>query len=110
EPISGGRTRIVVTEIPYQINKTSLIERIAELVRDRKIDEIGDLRDESDRQGMSLLVELKRGVDATPVINQLFKLTTLQTAFSVNMLSLVDGEPRVLSLKRTLQLFVQHRQ
>src|SRR6185503_11480356 len=107
EPISGGRTRIVVTEIPYQINKTSLIERIAELVRDRKIDEIGDLRDESDRQGMSL-VELKRGVDATPVINQLFKLTTLQTAFSVNMLSLVDGEPRVLSLKRTLQLFVQH--
>lgn len=110
EPISGGRTRIVVTEIPYQINKSSLVERIAELVRDRKIEEIGDLRDESDRQGMSLLVELKRGVDPTPVINTLFKLTTLQTAFSVNMLALVDGEPRVLSLKRTLQLFVQHRQ
>jgi DNA gyrase subunit A len=110
EPISGGRTRIVITEIPYQVNKTSLIERIAELVRDRKIEEIGDLRDESDRQGMSLLVELKRGVDATPVINTLLRMTTLQSAFSVNMLALVDGEPRVLSLKRALQLFVQHRQ
>lgn len=110
EPLSGGRTRIVVTEIPYQVNKSSLIERIAELVRDRKIEEIGDLRDESDRQGMSMLIELKRGVDATPVINTLLKLTTLQTAFSVNMLAIVDGEPRVLSLKRALQLFVQHRQ
>lgn len=110
EPISGGRTRIVVSEIPYQVNKTSLIERIAELVRDRKIEEIGDLRDESDRQGMSLLIELKRGVDATPVVNALLKLTTLQTAFSINMLALVDGEPRVLSLKKSLQLFVQHRQ
>ncbi|MCC7163304.1 MAG: DNA gyrase subunit A [Anaerolineae bacterium] len=110
EPISGGRTRIVVSEIPYQVNKTTLIERIAELVRDRKIEEIGDLRDESDRQGMSLLIELKRGVDATPVVNALLKLTTLQTAFSLNMLALVDGEPRVLSLKRALQLFVQHRQ
>lgn len=110
EPLSGGRTRIVVTEIPYQVNKSSLIERIAELVRDKKIEEIGDLRDESDRQGMSMLIELKRGVDATPVINSLLKLTTLQTAFSVNMLAIVDGEPRVLSLKRALQLFVQHRQ
>ena len=102
EQISGGRTRIVVTEIPYQVNKSSLIERIAELVRDRKIEEISDLRDESDRQGMSILVELKRGVEPTPVINSLIKLTTLQTAFSVNMLSLVDGEPRVLSIKRIL--------
>ena len=110
EQISGGRTRIVVTEIPYQVNKTTLIERIAELVRDKKIEEIGDLRDESDRQGMSLLVELKRGVDAIPVINSLLKHTALQSAFSVNMLAIVDGEPRVMSLKRALQLFVQHRQ
>ncbi len=110
EPISGGRTRIVVTEIPYQVNKSSLIERIAELVRDKKIEEIGDLRDESDRQGMSMLIELKRGVDATPVVNALLKYTALQTAFSVNMLAIVDGEPRVMSLKRALQLFVQHRQ
>ncbi len=110
EPLSGGRTRIVVTEIPYQVNKSSLIERIAELVRDKKIEEIGDLRDESDRQGMSMLIELKRGVDATPVINSLLKHTALQSAFSVNMLAIVDGEPRVMSLKRALQLFVQHRQ
>lgn len=110
EQISGGRTRIVVTEIPYQVNKSSLIERIAELARDKKIEEIGDLRDESDRQGMSVLIELKRGVEPTAVINSLIKYTTLQTAFSVNMLALVDGEPRVLSLKRVLQLFVQHRQ
>jgi len=110
EPISGGRTRIVVTEIPYQVNKSSLLERIAELVRDKKIEEIGDLRDESDRQGMSVLIELKRGVEPTPVINSLLKYTALQSGFSINMLAIVDGEPRTLSLKRALQLFVQHRQ
>jgi DNA gyrase subunit A len=110
EQAAGGKARIVVTEIPYQVNKSALIERIAELVRDRRVEEIGDLRDESDRQGMSIIVELKRGVEPTPVINQLLKHTALQTAFSVNMLALVDGEPRVLSLKRTLQLYVQHRQ
>ena len=110
EAMSGGRQRIVVSEIPYQVNKSSLIERIAELVRDKKVEEIGDLRDESDRQGMSINIELKRGVEPTPVINALLKYTTLQTAFSVNMLALVEGEPRVLSLKKMLQLFVQHRQ
>lgn len=110
EQISGGRNRIIVSEIPYQINKTSLIERIAELVRDKRIEEIGDLRDESDRQGMSIVIELKRGIETTPVINQLLKHTTLQSGFSINMLALVDGEPRVVSLKRALQLFVQHRQ
>ncbi len=110
EQAAGGRARIVVTEIPYQVNKSALIERIAELVRDRRVEEIGDLRDESDRQGMSIIIELKRSVDPTPVINQLLKYTALQTAFSVNMLALVDGEPRVLSLKRALQLYVQHRQ
>jgi DNA gyrase subunit A len=110
EQISGGRSRIVVTELPYQVNKSALIERIAELVRDRRLEEIGDLRDESDRQGMSVMIELKRGVEPTPVINQLLKHTQLQAAFSVNMLALVDGEPRVLSLKRMLQLYVQHRQ
>jgi len=110
EAMSGGRQRIVVSEIPYQVNKSSLIERIAELVRDKKIEEIADLRDESDRQGMSILIELKRGVEPTPVINALLKYTPLQTAFSLNLLALVDGEPRVLSLKKSLQLFVQHRQ
>src|SRR5919199_1463268 len=110
EQVSGGRSRIVVPDLPYQVNKSALIERIAELVRDRRIEEIGDLRDESDRQGMSIIIELKRGIEPEPVINQLLKHTALQTAFSVNMLALVDGEPRVLSLKRALQLYVQHRQ
>lgn len=109
DQISGGRNRIIISEIPYQINKSSLIERIAELVRDKRIEEIGDLRDESDRQGMRIVIELKRGVETTPVINQLLKHTALQSGFSINMLALVDGEPRVLSLKRALQLFVQHR-
>ncbi len=106
----GGRARIVITELPYQVNKAALIERIADLVRDRRIEDIADLRDESDRQGMSVIVELKRGADPTPVINQLFKYTALQSGFTVNMLALVEGEPRVLSLKKMLQLYVQHRQ
>jgi DNA gyrase subunit A len=110
EEAGGGKTRIIITELPYQVNKASLIERIADLVRDRKIEDIGDLRDESDRQGMSIIVELKRGADPQPVINQLLKYTPLQTGFGINMLALVEGEPRVLSLKRMLQLYVQHRQ
>ncbi len=110
EEAGGGKSRIVITELPYQVNKAGLIERIADLVRDHKIEDIGDLRDESDRQGMSVVVELKRGADAGPVINQLLKYTPLQSGFSVNMLALVEGEPRVLSLKRILQLYVQHRQ
>ena len=110
EEAGGGKARIVITELPYQVNKASLIERIADLVRDHKIEDIGDLRDESDRQGMSIIVELKRGAEPQPVINQLLKYTPLQSGFSINMLALVDGEPRVLSLKRMLQLYVQHRQ
>jgi len=110
EEAGGGKSRIVITELPYQVNKASLIERIAELVRDHKIEDIADLRDESDRQGMSIIVELKRGADPQPVINQLLKYTALQSGFSINMLALVDGEPKVLSLKRMLQLYVQHRQ
>lgn len=110
EEAGGGKARIVISELPYQVNKAALIERIADLVRDHKIEDIGDLRDESDRQGMSIVVELKRGADAKPVVNQLFKYTPLQSGFSINMLALVDGEPRVLSLKRMLQLYIQHRQ
>ncbi|MBI3536876.1 MAG: DNA gyrase subunit A, partial [Chloroflexi bacterium] len=109
EEAGGGKARIVITELPYQVNKASLIERIADLVRDRRIEDIADLRDESDREGMSIIIELKRGADSTPVINQLFKFTPLQSGITINMLSLVDGEPRVLSLKKMLQLFVQHR-
>jgi len=106
----GGKARIVITELPYQVNKAALIERIADLVRDRRIEDISDLRDESDRQGMSVIIELKRGADPKPVINQLFKFTPLQSGMTINMLALVEGEPRVLSLKKMLQLFVQHRQ
>ncbi len=110
EEAGGGKSRIVITELPYQVNKAGLIERIADLVREHRIEDIADLRDESDRQGMSVVIELKRGADPKPVINQLFKYTPLQSGVTVNMLALVDGEPRVLSLKKLLQLFVQHRQ
>ncbi len=110
EEAKGGRFNIIITEIPYQINKTNLIERIAELVREDKIDQISDLRDESDRRGMSIVIELKRGAQPRKVLNQLFKYTPLQSTFGVQMLALVDNEPRLLPLKRALHLFIDHRQ
>ncbi len=110
EEMRAGRYKIVVTEIPYQINKTSLIERIAELARSGKIDSISDLRDESDRRGMSIVIELKRGSQPKKVLNQLYKYTTLQSTFGVQMLALVGNEPKLLSLKRSLQIFIEHRQ
>lgn len=106
----SGRYNIIITEIPYQVNKTTLIERIADLVRTGKIDQISDMRDESDRRGMSIFIELKRGAQPKKVLNQLYKYTTLQTTFGVQMLALVDGEPRTLPLKRSLQIFIEHRQ
>jgi DNA gyrase subunit A len=106
----GNRYQIVITEIPYQVNKTTLIERIAELVREDKIDMISDLRDESDQRGMSIVIELKRGAQPKKVLNQLYKFTMLQSTFGVQMLALVDGEPRLLPLKRALQIFLEHRQ
>jgi DNA gyrase subunit A len=110
EEISRGRTRIVITELPYQTNKTALLERIADLVRDGKIEGIGDLRDESDRTGMRIVVELTRGADPKAVLADLFRYTPLQQTFGMQLLALVDGQPRLLSLKRMLQLFIQHRQ
>jgi DNA gyrase subunit A len=109
EEMSGSRHRIVITEIPYQVNKSTLIERIADLVREDKIDSISDLRDESDRRGMSIVIELKRGAQPKKVLNQLYKYTALQSTFGVQMLALVDGEPRLLPLKKALQLFIEHR-
>lgn len=109
EENGGGRSRIVITEIPYQVNKSALIERIADLVRDSKIEDISDLRDESDRRGMSIVIELKRSAQPQKVLNQLYKFTSLQSTFGVQMLALVGGEPRLLSLKRALQLFLEHR-
>ena len=110
EEMSRGRSRIVVTELPYQTNKVALIERIASLVRDGKLEGITDLRDESDRSGMRMVIELTRNVDPKDVLKDLFKQTPLQQTFGLQSLALVDGEPRTLSLKRMLHLFVQHRQ
>jgi DNA gyrase subunit A len=110
EEMSRERYRIVITELPYQVNKATLIERIADLVREEKIDSISDLRDESDRRGMSVVVELKRAAQPKKVLNQLFKYTALQTTFGVQMLALVEGEPRLLPLKKALQIFIDHRQ
>ncbi|MBN8657845.1 MAG: DNA gyrase subunit A [Anaerolineae bacterium] len=109
EETKAGRYQINITEIPYQVNKSTLIERIAELVREDKIDQISDLRDESDKRGMSIVIELKRSAQPKKVLNQLYKYTALQSTFGVQMLALVDGEPRTLPLKRLLQIFIDHR-
>ncbi len=109
EEMKGNRNQIVITEIPYQVNKTNLIERIADLARTGKLDAVSDLRDESDRRGMSIVIELKRGAQAKQVLNQIYKYTPLQSTFSVHLLALVDGEPRLLSLKRALQIYIEHR-
>ncbi|HNT04785.1 MAG TPA: DNA gyrase subunit A [Anaerolineae bacterium] len=110
EDAGGGKSLIIVTELPYQVGKAALIEKIAELVREKKIDTISDLRDESDRQGMRMVVELKRGAEPRPTLMDLYRYTPMQSTFNANMLALVDGEPRVLSLRRALQLFIEHRQ
>ena len=110
EPIPGkDKTNVVITEIPYQLNKTRLIERIAELVNDRKIEGVANIQDESDRDGMRVVVELKRGEDPEIVTNQLFKLTPLQSTFGVIMLCIVNKQPRVLNLKQTLEYFIEFR-
>ena len=109
EKRKGGREAIIVTEIPYQVNKTSLIETIVGLVRDKKITDISDIRDESDRRGMRLVIEVKRDGNAQVVLNHLFKHTQLQTSFPVNMLAIVDGRPRILSLKEVMKAYVKHR-
>jgi DNA gyrase subunit A len=106
----SGRYRIVITEVPYQLNLTNLIERIAELVREGRLEGISDLRDESDRNGLSIVIELKAGAQPRMVLNRLYKYTPLQSTFAAQMLALVDGEPRLLSLKRSLHLFIEHRQ
>jgi DNA gyrase subunit A len=109
EETSGSRFRIVITEIPYQLNKTTLIERIADLARSGKIAAISDLRDESDRRGMSIIIELKRNAQPRKVLNQLYKFTPLQSTFGTQLLALVNGEPRLLTLKRALQIYIDHR-
>ena len=97
--MAQGKSRIVVTEIPYMVNKARLIEKIAELVHEKRIDGITDIRDESDRTGMRIVIEVRRDVNANVILNQLFKHTQLQESFGVNMLALVGGEPKILSLR-----------
>ncbi len=109
EEIAGHRQRIVVSEIPYQVNKARLVERIADLVKDKKIEGISDLRDESDRNGMRIVIDLKRDANARLIINQLYKNTPLQDTFSINMLALVKNEPKVLNLKQMLELYLDHQ-
>ncbi|MBA4688374.1 MAG: DNA gyrase subunit A [Candidatus Galacturonibacter soehngenii] len=109
EPMQNGKNRIVVTELPYMVNKARLIEKIAELVRDKKIDGITDLRDESDRTGMRICIELRRDVNANVILNQLFKHTQLQDTFGVIMLALVNNEPKVLNLYEMLHYYLLHQ-
>ncbi|MGY8624119.1 DNA gyrase subunit A [Chromobacterium violaceum] len=110
EPIGkGDREAIIVDEIPYQVNKARLLERISELVRDKQIEGISDLRDESDKSGMRVVIELKRGEMPEVVLNHLFKMTQLQDSFGMNMVALVDGQPRLLNLKQILEEFLRHR-
>lgn len=110
EETKSGRFDIIVTELPFQVNKAVLIARIAELVKDKKIDGIADLRDESDRKGMRIVVELKRDGKPQSVLNNLYKYTAMQSVFNVNMVALADGVPHVMTLKRILEEFIRHRQ
>ena len=110
EEMSRGRNRIIVTELPYMTNKSSLIERIAELVRDERLEGVADLRDESDRHGLRIVIELTKTAEPEKVLQDLYKLTPMRSTFGIIMLALVDGEPRLLSLKQALRVYLDHRQ
>ena len=110
EPMANGKNRIVVTELPYLVNKARLIQKIAELVKDKKVDGITEIRDESNRDGMRVCIELRRDANPTVILNLLYKHTQLQDSFGVNMLALVDGEPKVLSLIDILKLYIKHQE
>ncbi|OGT91396.1 MAG: DNA gyrase subunit A [Gammaproteobacteria bacterium RIFOXYA12_FULL_61_12] len=109
EDMDSGKQRIVVTELPYQVNKARLLEKIAELVKEKKVEGITELRDESDKDGMRMVIELRRGESAEVVLNNLYQHTQLQSVFGINMVALVDGRPRTLNLKEMLQYFLRHR-
>ncbi|MFN8384455.1 MAG: DNA gyrase subunit A [Anaerolineales bacterium] len=109
EEMERGKSRIIVTELPYQVNKSSLIERIAELARDGHLEGLSDLRDESDRQGMRIVLEMTKNANPEIILRDLYKRTPMQSTFSINLLALVDGEPRTLTLKQALRVYVEHR-
>ena len=106
---SGDREAIIVTELPFQVNKARLIEKIAELVRDKRIEGISELRDESDKDGMRVVIELRRGEVTDVVLNNLYKQTLMQSVFGINMVALHDGQPKLLNLKQLLEAFLSHR-
>lgn len=110
ETMSNGKPRIIVTELPYQVNKARLVEKIAQLVRDKQIEGITDLRDESDRNGMRVVVDLRKDSNPNVILNQLYKHTQLQESFGVIMLALVDGKPQVLNLKQVLHYYIKHQE
>ena len=110
ETLPNGKNRIIITELPYLVNKAKLIEKIAELVRDKKVDGITDLRDESNREGMRVVIELRRDVNANIILNRLYKHTQLQDTFGVIMLSLVNNEPKILDIKQMLDYYLKHQE
>ncbi len=109
EPLKGDRTALVITELPYQVNKAELVKKIAELVRDKKIEGVSDIRDESDKDGIRVVIELKKDVPGLIIKNQLFKFTQLEQSFGVNMIALVKGQPKLLNLKELIMVFIEHR-
>ena len=110
EPMNNGKSRIVVTELPYLVNKANLIQKIAELVKNKKIEGITDLRDESDREGMRVVIELRHDANANIVLNQLFKHTQLQDTFGITMLALVNNQPKVMNIKDMLMHYLRHQE
>jgi len=109
EEQDNGKQKIIATELPYQVNKAKLVEKIAELVKDKKIEGISALRDESDKDGIRVVIELRRGENADVVLNNLFQHTQMQTVFGINVVALVDGQPRLLNIKQLIELFIRHR-
>lgn len=105
----NGKSRIIISELPYLVNKARLIEKIAELVKDKKIDGITDLRDESNREGMRIVIELRKDVNSN-VLNRLYKHTQLQDTFGIIMLALVDNQPKILNLQQMLELYIKHQE
>ena len=110
ETDAKGREKIVITEIPYQLNKAKLIEKIAELVKEKRIEGISELRDESDKDGLRVVIEVRRGDSGEVVLNNLYTQTQLQSVFGINCVALVQGQPKLLNLKEMLRAFLQHRQ
>ena len=110
ETTKAGKERIIITEIPYQVNKSRMIEKIAELVKDKKVDGITDINDESDRNGIKVVIECRKDANANVILNQLYKYSQLQESYSINFLAIVDGVPKTLNLKEILEYYLKHQE